>query len=135
MGERITRVPGSSDYFKGGILAYTYEAKESLLAVDADLLASRGAVNEEVAEAMAAGVRERLAADIGLALTGVAGPDSGGEEEPPGTVVFGLADASGTYSWKYRLPGDREMVRQFAATVALTIAFFYVRGEEIKDVR
>jgi len=50
-------------------------------------------------------------------------------------VVFGLADGSGAYSWKYRLPGDREMVRQFATTVVLTIAFFYVRGEEIKDVR
>ena len=59
----------------------------------------------------------------------------GGESEPPGTVAFGLADESGTYGWKYRLPGDREMVRQFATTVALSIAFFYVRGEEIKDVR
>jgi len=135
VGERITRVPGSSDYFKGGILAYTHEAKEGLLGVDPHLLASKGAVNEEVAKAMAAGVRERLSADVGLALTGVAGPERGGEKEPPGTVVFGLADGSGAYSWKYRLPGDREMVRQFATTVVLTIAFFYVRGEEIKDVR
>jgi nicotinamide-nucleotide amidase len=135
VGERITRIPGSSDYFKGGILAYTYEAKERLLGVDHQLLASKGAVNEAVAEAMADGVRSLLGADIGVALTGVAGPESGGEREPPGTVVFGLADGSTTFSWKYRLPGDREMVRQFATTVMLTIAYFYVRGEEIKDVR
>jgi len=135
VGERITRVSGSSDYFKGGVMAYTCEAKESLLGVDPHLMASRGAVNEEVAKAMAAGVRKRLAAEVGLALSGVAGPESGGEKEPPGTVVFGLADASGEYSWKYRLPGDREMVREFATTVALTIALFYARGEEIRDVR
>ncbi|RJP30506.1 MAG: CinA family nicotinamide mononucleotide deamidase-related protein [Actinobacteria bacterium] len=135
VGERITRVPGSSDYFQGGILAYTYGAKTRLLGVDAGLLEAKGAVNGEVAEAMASGVRDRLAADIGIALTGVAGPESGDEREPQGTVVFGLADGSGAFSWKYRLPGDRDMVRQFATTVMLTIAYFYVRGEEIRDVR
>jgi nicotinamide-nucleotide amidase len=103
--------------------------------VDAGLLEAKGAVNGEVAEAMASGVRDRLAADIGIALTGVAGPESGDEREPQGTVVFGLADGSGAFSWKYRLPGDRDMVRQFATTVMLTIAYFYVRGEEIRDVR
>jgi nicotinamide-nucleotide amidase len=135
VGERITRVPGSSDYFKGGILAYSYEAKEKLLGVDRQLLESKGAVNEEVARAMARGVRESLSSHVGLAVTGVAGPDSGGEEEPPGTVAFGLADADGAHSWKYRLPGDREMVRQFATTVMLTIAYFYARGEDVDHVR
>ncbi|MBN2027832.1 MAG: CinA family nicotinamide mononucleotide deamidase-related protein [Actinobacteria bacterium] len=135
VGERITSVPGSSDYFKGGVVAYNYEVKEDLLGLDPQLLASHGAVNVEAAGAMAEGVRERLSSDLGLALTGVAGPERGRENEPPGTVVFGLADESGTYGWKYRLPGDREMVRQFATTVMLAIAYFYVRGEEIKDVR
>ncbi len=135
VGERITRVPGSSDYFKGGILAYTYGVKADLLGVDAELLRREGAVNEKVAKGMAAGVRDRLGADIGIALTGVAGPKKGGEEEPPGTVSFALAHEKNTYSWKYRLPGDREMVRNFASTVMLTIAYLYVRGEEIEDVR
>lgn len=135
VGERITRVPGSSDYFKGGVMAYSYDVKEDLLGVDRRLLEARGAVNEEVAEAMAGGVRERLSSDVGLAVTGVAGPESGGEKEPPGTVAFGLADAGGVHSWKYRLPGDREMVRQFATTVMLTIAYLYVRGEDVDRVR
>jgi nicotinamide-nucleotide amidase len=135
VGERITRVPGSSDYFRGGMTVYTYEAKERLLGVDRQLLENRGAVNEEVAKAMAMGVRERFSSHIGIALTGVAGPESGGEKEPPGTVAFGLADDAGVYGWKYRLPGDREMVRQFATTVMLTIAYLYVRGEDVADVR
>ncbi len=135
VGERITRVPGSSHYFRGAVVAYTYEAKERLLGVDRRLLDEKGAVNEEVGKAMAAGVRERFSSDIGLALTGIAGPEHGGEAEPPGTVAFGLADGARTYGWKYRLPGDREMVRQFATTVMLTIAYFYVRGEDMSHVR
>jgi len=135
VGERITRVPGSSGYFSGSLVAYTYDAKKKLLGVDEDLLRSRGAVSEEVAEAMAKGARERLSSHLGIALSGVAGPGSGGETEPPGTVAFGLADESGTYGWKYRLPGDREMVREFATTLMLTIALFYARGEDFTHVR
>ncbi len=135
LGERLTRVPGSSDYFRGGIVAYDYKAKEGLLGVDPGLLESKGAVCAEVVEAMAAGVRERFSSELGLALSGVAGPGDGGENEPPGTVFFALADAGGTQSWKYRLPGDREMVRQFATTVMLTIAIFYARGEDVPHVR
>lgn len=135
VGERITRVPGSSDYFLGGIVAYTHDAKERLLGVDRELLETRGAANEEVAESMARGVRKRLSTHVGFSVTGVAGPDSGGEKEPVGTVAFGIADADVARSWKYRLPGDREMVRQFATTVALTIAYFHLRGEDVADVR
>jgi nicotinamide-nucleotide amidase len=135
VGERITRVPGSSEYFYGSLVAYTYNAKVGLLGVDAGVLRDRGAVNEEVAQAMARGARERFSSHLGIALSGVAGPDSGGEAEPPGTVAFGLADETGTYGWKYRLPGDREMVRQFATTVMLTIALLYVRGEDFTHVR
>ncbi len=134
LGERITSVPGSSDYFRGGIVAYDHEAKERLLGVDGSLLRSRGAVNEDVAKAMAVGARERFAAHLGMALTGVAGP-GGGEEEPPGTVAFGLADARGAQAWTYRLPGDRGMVRQSASTVMLTMALFYARGEDVSHVR
>ncbi len=135
LGESITSVPGSSDYFRGGIIAYDYRAKERLLGVDGSLLDARGAVNEEVAVAMARGARARLEADLGIAVTGVAGPGSGGEIEPPGTVVFGLSDGHRDFAWKYRLPGDRERVRRFAVTVAMTILLMYVRDGNIGDVR
>lgn len=135
VGERITRVPGSSDYFKGGMVTYSYQAKEKLLGVEKNLLLEKGAVCEEVAEAMARGVKERFSSDIGVSVTGVAGPGSGGEKEPVGTVAFGLAAKDGVYSLKYRLPGDRDMVRQVATTIILTVAYFYVRGEGIVSVR
>ncbi len=135
LGECITSVPGSSDYFKGGIIAYDYGAKEKLLGVERSLLRRQGAVNEEVAKAMARGVRERLEADLGIAVSGVAGPGAGVENEPPGTVVFGLSDGDRDLAWKYRLPGDRERVRRFAVTVALTILLMYERDGEIGNVR
>lgn len=135
VGERITGVPGSSDYFLGGVVAYTYAAKERLLGVDRALLEEKGAVCEEVAEAMARGARERLSSDLGIAVTGVAGPGTGGEREPPGMVAFGVADREGSCSWKYRLPGDRGMVRGFAATVIMAITIFYLRGEGELRVR
>lgn len=135
VGERITRVPGSSRYFRGGVVSYTYEAKVELLGVSAALLREKGAVNEEVAVAMAVGVRRLLGADLGISVSGVAGPDSGGEREPVGTVAFGLADARGGRAFMYRLPGNREMVREYASNIALTVALFYLRGTEVADVR
>jgi nicotinamide-nucleotide amidase len=129
VGERITRVPGSSDYFKGGVIAYTYEVKEALLGVPGELLREKGAVNEEVAVAMARGARDRLKAGIGVAVTGVAGPGSGGEKQPVGTIAFGIVHREGASSWIYRLPGNREMVREAAATVTLALTYFFLRGE------
>jgi nicotinamide-nucleotide amidase len=135
VGERITRAPGSSEYFRGGVIAYNYDAKERLLGVGRVRLEEMGAVNEEVAKEMAVGVRQRFSADLGVSLTGVAGPESGGEDEPVGTVAFGIADENNAFAWKYRLPGDRQMIRQFATTVLLAIVYFYVRGEEVGNVR
>ncbi|WP_458012709.1 competence/damage-inducible protein A [Candidatus Solincola sp.] len=135
IGERITRVPGSSDYFRGGVVAYSYQAKEELLGVDAVLLREKGAVNEEVAAAMARGVRERLGADLGLSVTGVAGPGQGGEREPVGTVALAIVDGKETSAFKYRLPGNREMVRTFAANIALALAYFRVRGVKVERLR
>ncbi|MGQ9475881.1 MAG: CinA family nicotinamide mononucleotide deamidase-related protein [Actinomycetota bacterium] len=135
VGEWITRVPGSSEYFRGGVVAYGYRAKEALLGVDAALLEEKGAVNVEVAAAMARGVRERLDADLGLSVTGVAGPGQGGEREPVGTVALGIADGEEASAFKYRLPGNREMVRMFAANIALALAYFWVRGVEVGRLR
>jgi nicotinamide-nucleotide amidase len=130
VGERITRIPGSSDYFLGGVVAYSYAIKERLLGVDKGLLEEKGAVCEEVAEAMASGVKRLFSADIGLAVTGVAGPGTGDEKEPVGSVAFGLASARESTGWKYMLPGNRDMVRRVATTVLLAIAHFYLHGEQ-----
>lgn len=135
VGERITRLSGSSDYFKGGIVAYSYDAKEKLLGIPMEILKSKGAVCEEVAEALAQSVRERFLSNLGISITGVAGPGSGGEKEPVGTVAFGLASREGVHSWKYRLPGNRDMVRQVAATIILAVTYFYVRGDGKVNVR
>ncbi|MGA2264255.1 MAG: competence/damage-inducible protein A, partial [Acidobacteriota bacterium] len=88
----ITRVPGSSDYFRGGILCYSNELKIKLCRVKPELLELNGAVSGEVAEALARGVREVACSSIGLAVTGIAGPAGGSEQKPVGLVYFGLAD-------------------------------------------
>jgi len=128
VGERITRVPGSSDYFLGGVVTYSYAAKERLLRVKRSLLEEKGAACEEVAEAMAGGVRELFSSDIGLSVTGVAGPGSGREKDPVGSVAFGLASQAECLSWKFMLPGNRDMVRRVATTALLAMAYFYLRG-------
>lgn len=130
VGERITRVPGSSRYFRGGVVAYTYRVKEEILGVDRRLLEEKGAVCPEVAEIMARKAGELFHADIGLAVTGVAGPSTGGEREPVGTVALGIFAGGKAMSWKVRLPGDRDAVRETASTVLLSAAFFHLRSGE-----
>jgi nicotinamide-nucleotide amidase len=112
---RCTNVPGSSDWFKEGVVVYSNEAKTRLLGVPADLIASHGAVSREVAEAMAVGARERAQTDLALAVTGVAGPSGGTAEKPVGTVHMALAHAGGIAHWQDRLFGDRVRVRAWAA--------------------
>jgi len=132
VAERVTRVPGSSDYFVGGEVTYTDELKVRQLGVPPSLLAEHGAVSEPVARAMAEGVRQALGSDFGIGITGVAGPGGGSAAKPVGTVhialagpVFGL-DKDGKDNKdiavehrKVRFPGDRERVRQHAAQLAL----------------
>ncbi len=119
IAKRITDLPGSSAYFSQGIVAYANEAKERLLGVPAELLVNVGAVSREVAEAMANGVRERAGCDLGLAVTGVAGPDGGSEEKPVGTVYIALADAEGCRVERFRFGGSRDKVRIRTAVMAL----------------
>ena len=119
IAERITSVPGASDYFVGSIVSYKDEAKTALLGVPPGMIESRGAVSGEVAEAMARGVKERTGATIGLSITGVAGPGGGTEAVPVGTVYIGLADDIMTSNRRLILPGDRHLIRWRAATAAL----------------
>jgi nicotinamide-nucleotide amidase len=119
--QRITSVPGSSDYFLGGAVTYSNELKIRLVGVPPLLLAEHGAVSEPVARAMAEGVRRALGSDYGVGITGVAGPGGGSEEKPVGTVhiaVAGPGDGE-VHHRKLRLPGDRERVRRFSAQLAL----------------
>lgn len=118
--QRLTDVPGSSEWVIGGVVAYANEIKEAQLDVDPAVLRAEGAVSEAVARAMAIGVRHRFKADVGVAITGVAGPGGGSDEKPVGTVF--IAVASDRCDIRRALfPGDRAMIRQFSASTALNM--------------
>jgi nicotinamide-nucleotide amidase len=119
IGHRLTNVPGSSAYMKGGVIAYSNEVKERQLGVPREVLHEHGAVSEESAIAMAEGVRRLLAADIGLAVTGIAGPDGGSADKPVGTVCFAMSSSNGAYKRRYQLWGNREWVKLLSSQVAL----------------
>jgi competence/damage-inducible protein CinA-like protein len=116
---RLTAVPGSSAVFRGGVVAYSDEVKERELGVPASLLKEHGAVSAEVARSMAAGVREKLGADVGVAVTGVAGPGGGTDEKPVGLVFVHATGPDGEEARRTGLPGDREMIRGRATAAAL----------------
>ena len=118
LGERITAIPGSSDVFVGGVVAYHNDVKQALLGVTSEALQNVGAVSEEVALAMAAGVRERLGAAVGVSVTGIAGPDGGTPEKPVGLVWIAV-HASEAKARRFHLIGDRTEIRQRAAQAAL----------------
>jgi nicotinamide-nucleotide amidase len=119
LSERLTRVPGSSNYFLGGMVCYSNELKTTLAGVPADLITEHGAVSLAVAQAMAEGVRKRTGASLGIGITGVAGPGGGTPEKPVGLVFIALADDNGTQIREFRFPGDRERVRHWATQLAL----------------
>jgi nicotinamide-nucleotide amidase len=121
IGHKITSVPGSSNYFAGGVIVYSNDLKEKLLGVDADLLARHGAVSSAVATAMAAGIRSRTAADIGLSVTGIAGPAGGTLEKPVGTVFIGLSTREETIAYPCRFSGDRWQIQELAAVTSLDL--------------
>jgi len=116
---RLTGVAGASDVFLGSVVAYANDVKEGGLGVSAELIAEHGAVSAEVAAAMAAGARERLSADIAVAVTGVAGPGGGTPEKPIGLVFAHAAGPDGEKSVRTELPGDREMIRGRATAASL----------------
>jgi len=116
---RLTGVPGSSDVFLGGIVAYADDVKERGLGVPAALLADHGAVSAEVAEAMAHGARARLGADVAVAVTGIAGPDGGTAEKPVGLVYLHAEGPEGGAGREFSFPGDRASIRARSAVGAL----------------
>jgi nicotinamide-nucleotide amidase len=118
--KRLTDVPGSSDVVRGGVVAYANDVKERALGVRREELVAHGAVSEEVAKAMAQGVRERLGSSIAVSTTGVAGPGGGSPEKPVGTVWFGLATAKSVFAVHKKLPDfGRDRVREMASATSL----------------
>jgi nicotinamide-nucleotide amidase len=126
---RLTDLAGSSDYVLGGLVVYSNEAKVALAGVDAALIARVGAVSVEVAEALADGARARLGADVGVGITGIAGPGGGTAEKPVGLVCFSVAGPDGRLTRSMQLPGGRVDVRERSTTVAMHLVRRVLMGE------
>jgi nicotinamide-nucleotide amidase len=121
VGERITSIAGSSRYFLGGAIVYSNELKTKFADVPANVLTKHGAVSNEVAAAMAEGIREKTGATLGLAITGVAGPGGGTADKPVGLVFLAISGESGTEVVERRFPGDRHRVQMFATQQGLDL--------------
>ena len=119
IGNLLTNVAGSSEYFQGGLVTYSNQAKTDLLGVSPETLNRYGAVSDQTVQEMARGVREKLGTKIGLAVSGIAGPDGGTAQKPVGTVYIGLAVDQETHSAKYRFWGTRKQIKSNAAMMAL----------------
>ena len=119
IGEMLTAVSGGSAVYKGGIISYWSEIKQSLLGVDGEVLRKCGAVSAPVAEAMAKGARKALETDVAVSVTGLAGPGGDDFGNSVGTVFIGYADGKKTVVQEYHFSGDREAVRRQAAVAAL----------------
>jgi nicotinamide-nucleotide amidase len=117
----VTSVPGSTAWFRGGVVVYQNDLKSVLAGVRRESIAGHGAVSREVARELAGGVRDRCSADIGLGITGIAGPSGGSGDKPVGLVHLALDDGRRIVDRKFHLPGDREMVRGRAVTAALDL--------------
>ena len=134
IGHRITNVPGCSDVYAGGVVAYAYEAKMSLLSVPAGLLGMYGAVSRETALEMAQGMREALASEmdparvVGLSVTGIAGPGGGTADKPVGLTWIGLSAEDFRGAWQFVWAGDRAANKDASADEALRLVGEYLRG-------
>ena len=134
IGHRLTNVPGSSGYFLASLTAYSNESKIELLGVSEETIGEHGSVSAETAAAMAEGVRRATGADIGLSVTGIAGPEGGTPTKPVGLVFVAQADAGGTVTEELRLRGDRSMIKERAAQAALYLLYRGFRDRRTAEV-
>jgi PncC family amidohydrolase len=128
VADRITNVPGSSEYFIGGVVAYAYEAKVALIHVSWDTLRLHGAVSRETVIEMARGVRTALGANIGVSISGIAGPTGGLPDKPVGTTWIGLSATDGDWARKFVWDGDRRRNKELSADAALQFVLDYLQG-------
>ena len=126
ISHKITTIPGSSEYFLGGVTAYANSMKITYLNVDQTLIETHGAVSEEIARAMAEGIRTRTGADIGLSVTGIAGPDGGTPEKPVGTVFFGLVTADCSRVLQFKFSGSRDQIQEITAFTGMNLIRKYL---------
>jgi len=133
IASRITDVPGSSDYFMGGVAAYAYEAKVGLLGVSWDTLHTFGAVSRETVLEMARGAREVLQADIAISVSGIAGPGGGLPDKPIGTTWIGLSTQESEWARVFCFEGDRLQNKSSSADAALQMLMDYLNGSRSLD--
>lgn len=127
LGDKLTEVSGSSDYFNGGVISYTNRAKVDLLGVRERSLASKGAVSDDVARQMAAGARKALHASIGVGITGIAGPKGGSPGKPVGLVYICVSSSRGTTCTKSLFRGSRHQVKTRAVERSLRMLIDFVK--------
>ena len=127
IADRLTDVPGSSDYFLGGVVAYAYEAKVAVLNVSWDTLHAHGAVSRETVLEMARGARLALGADIAVSVSGIAGPGGGLPDKPVGTTWLGLSTADGEWTRKFVWDLDRRGNKELSADAAMQFVADYLR--------
>lgn len=130
IGHRITEVPGSSDYFERGVVAYSNRAKVELLGVPEELIRRHGAVSHQVAEAMAEGIRDRAGVEVGLGVTGIAGPTGGTPQKPVGLVYIGVATPEGTQAQEFRFLGERSQIKFRTSQAALDMVRRAILGKK-----
>ena len=128
VGHRLTNIAGSSTYYMGSITAYAYEAKVRLLGVRWETLDRFGAVSRETVLEMAAGVRRALAADLGVSISGIAGPGGGTPNKPVGLVWIGLSTSDFEGAWDFVWDGNRIQNKEYSAEAALQVVYDYLRG-------
>ena len=128
VGDRITNISGSSEYFLGGVVAYAYEAKVALLGVSWDTLNPKGAVSRETVLEMARGARKALDSDIAVSVSGIAGPGGATLDKPVGTTWIGLATADGEWARLFQFSSDRVGNKASAAEAALQLLLDYLQG-------
>jgi PncC family amidohydrolase len=129
IGNRITDIPGSSEYFVGGVVSYAYEVKVELLGVSWDTLKAHGAVSRETVFEMARGARKALRSDIAVSVSGIAGPGGATEEKPVGTTWVGLVADDGEWARLHHFSGDRVGNKISAADAALQLLLDYLLGQ------
>ena len=134
VSDRITNVPGSSDYFMGGIVAYAYEAKVKLLGVSWDTLAAHGAVSRQVVLEMARGARQALETDLAVSVSGIAGPGGETDEKPVGTTWIGLSTPEGEWARGFCWQGNRLENKAASAEAVLQLVMDYLQGGRDLDI-
>ena len=128
-GHRITNIPGSSEYFMGGVISYSYESKVSVLGVSWDTLHAFGAVSHNTVLEMARGAKKLLDVDIAVSISGIAGPGGATVDKPVGTTWIGLVANDGEWTREFHFSGDREGNKELSAEAALQMLLDYLQGK------